>query len=259
MTRYLSNLVKFLVAVFWESWQKTFTLFSILGIVIFFFPSVSEKLIEDEVLARTIGGLIFFFSFLFANYSIYLRSVNDKADIRLKAAGQSFTLSSSGRSPFREIQSNPYGFSKQGLPDWATLYAEIEIANIGCEEGQLYWELYLSKTKLPPLFGLEKYKLDFQPPLHIAGRQPSRALLFFDVLLSEHSPQTFAVALKKLIQSKKKYRLVMKYWTKSVDGESNHRELKITGNFIEFYKQVLQHWDDFGFADLARIGRMAEV
>jgi len=259
MTRYLSKFGEFIKAVFWESWQKAFTFFGILGIIQFFFPNFNEKLIREEALARTIGGSVFFISFLIANFVVYLKLTANQAEIRLKVAKQHFNPSSSGRSPFRAVQSSPYGFNKQGLPDWASLYAEIEIANIGYEEGKLVCELDQSKTKLPSLFNCDKTNIDFHPPSLIAARQPSGATLFFDVLFSEQDPQAFAVGLKTLVQSKKRYTIVINYWTKRVDGESHHRELNITGNFNEFYKQVSQHWDNFTFADLARIGRVAEV
>jgi len=67
------NIFDYLKDVFVESQRRILTVFDIVGIILFFFPSVAQSLITDVALTRIIGGLIFFVSFLWANYSLYKR------------------------------------------------------------------------------------------------------------------------------------------------------------------------------------------
>jgi len=62
----------YLKAVFTEGRLLVFTAFDVIGILLFVFPHLAQGL--DEALARTIGGVIFFASFLFANFRLFRRS-----------------------------------------------------------------------------------------------------------------------------------------------------------------------------------------
>jgi hypothetical protein len=263
MSRLIADVLAYLRAVFVETWQKVFTLFDILGVVLFFYPKLAGTLVSDESLARTIGGLVFFISFLLANFALYrkLAEANAyKADIRLEIVERSFSHShGSGRSPFREVASNPYGFNKQGIPDWCTLWAKIRVANIGYEKGSLDCEIDEAKTKLPPLFACDpdSSKVSFDSPIRgIEARSASSMDFFFDVLLAEREPRAFARPLKALIKSKQGYQVVLQYKTKRVDGESEARQLSIKGDFHNFYQETQKYWDENGFKELLDLARI---
>jgi hypothetical protein len=260
MTKLITDFLAYLKAVFGETWRMVCTLFDILGIALLFYPKLAENLVSNELLIRTIGGLIFFISFLLANFSLY-REMADatsyQADIRLEVLEKGFSHSyGSGRSPFREIPKNPYGFDRQGLPDWCYLWANIGVVNIGYEKGQLAWELDKAKTKLPSLFAPDKVNVEFYPPGSLEGRNSSGADFFFDVLLTEREPYAFAQSLKALVKSKQGYQVVLRYKTKRVDGESSTRELPIIGDFQDFCQEILTYWDKNGFADLVDLARI---
>jgi hypothetical protein len=135
MVGLISDLFGYLKSVFFETWQKVFTLFDILGLLLFFYPKVARCLEDNPSLAKTIGGLMFFISFLIANFSLYRKLIQDiphQADLRLAVQDNGFSYPHGiGRSPFREIRSSPTGFSGQGLPDWGSLWANIRITNYG--------------------------------------------------------------------------------------------------------------------------------
>ena len=145
MAKFITDLLAYLRAIFIETWQKVFTLFEILGMVLFFYPKLADGFVNNESLVRTVGGVVFFISFLLANFSLYRKLIEDasyQADICLEVLEKDFSHSyGSRRSPFREVPRNPGGFSKQGLPDWGSLWANIRVANTGHEKGQLIWEL----------------------------------------------------------------------------------------------------------------------
>lgn len=65
------NIFDYLKDVFVESQRSIYSFFDIIGVILFFFPSVAQSLINDVTLTRIIGGLIFFISFLSANFNLY--------------------------------------------------------------------------------------------------------------------------------------------------------------------------------------------
>ena len=73
----LRDFASYLKAVFAEGQRLVFTAFDIVGIVLFFFPHLAEGLVRDESLAKTIGGFIFFVSFLLTNFMLYRRMARD--------------------------------------------------------------------------------------------------------------------------------------------------------------------------------------
>jgi hypothetical protein len=60
MIALIVDLLAYLKAVFIETWQKIFTFFDILGIVLFFYPQIAADLVNDLTFVRIIGLLIFF-------------------------------------------------------------------------------------------------------------------------------------------------------------------------------------------------------
>ena len=259
MMTFFVDLLAYLKAVFIETWQKVFTFFDILGIVLFFYPQIATDLINDLTLVRSIGAFIFFLSFLLANFSLYRKLAQDasyQAEIRLEVLEKGFNHSHGSRDSFRELRKNPGGFNKQGLPDWGILWANIRVTNIGYEKGQLIWELDQAKIKFPSLFDCEKTNIEFYPPRTIEGRNSSGANLFFDILFTEQDPRAFAQALRLLVKSKKRYQVIIKYRTKRVDGESKTQELHLKGNFQDFHQAILEYWSGFGFNDLVKLAKI---
>jgi hypothetical protein len=261
MSKLTTDLLAYLKAVFVETWQKLFTLFDILGIVLLIYPELAKGLANNESLIRIIGGCIFFLSFLLANFSLYRKLAEDNsynANIHLEVLQKEFSHSYGSRPfVFQEIQSNPGGFNKQGLPDWGELWAEIRVANVGYEDGQLVWEFDEAKIKLPTLFDSDKISIDFSPPVNISNRKSYEVNLFFDVLLTERDPHAFAQALRSLVKSKRQYQIVLQYRTHRVDGESETRKLIIKGDFRGFYEKILKHWNENGFKELADLAQVA--
>jgi hypothetical protein len=82
MKLFLQDLAKYLKEIFGESQRIVFTVFDIIGIILFFFPHLAQGLVDDEALARNIGGLIFFVSFLSANFNLFRKlSVKSTASV----------------------------------------------------------------------------------------------------------------------------------------------------------------------------------
>jgi HEAT repeat protein len=71
MTELISDYYAYLKAVLVESKQWVFTLFEIVGIALFFFPSLARVIASDELLARVLGAGIFLISFMIANFLAY--------------------------------------------------------------------------------------------------------------------------------------------------------------------------------------------
>ena len=60
MNSIVRDAVAYLKAVFAEGKQWVFTLFDILGIILFLSPSLALQLVNDVQFARTLGATIFF-------------------------------------------------------------------------------------------------------------------------------------------------------------------------------------------------------
>ena len=67
----MRDLINYLKAMFAEGRRSVLTAFDIVGMVLFFFPKVTQKLFDDELSTRIIGGLIFCLSFVYANFLLY--------------------------------------------------------------------------------------------------------------------------------------------------------------------------------------------
>jgi len=76
-----SDFWAYLKTVFVGGQQLVFSFFDVLGIVLFFFPNLAERLVRDETLTRRIGGGIFFLSFLMANFFLYRRLIQETSEI----------------------------------------------------------------------------------------------------------------------------------------------------------------------------------
>jgi len=258
MAELVRDIGRYFRAVFIESWRWIAIGFDIVGIVMFCSPSSLERLTQDEPLTRAVGGSIFFVSFLAANFSLYREIYHEGADIRLKVVQQHFGPSTGSRQPsaFRHIRRGHLGFNHQGLPDWASLYARIELANFGFEEGTLLWDVDKSKTRLPELFDLDQSEVWFYPHASVPPRDSRHEDLFFDVLWTVEDPRSFALALKELVERKRRYKLVVRYRTKRVDSETRPRDLLIEGDFRVLYARVLEHWAGYGPKDLVQLARI---
>lgn len=178
-----------------------------------------------------------------------------QADIRLTLRESGLDHSHSGRKPpFPEVRrTGAYGFNEQGMPGWAVLWANLEIENVGYEEGELVLEIVRWKTELPRLFAIREQDVGWfhgGAPGTIDRRTRINKQWFLDLQITEQEPQAFARALPSLST----YRVVMQYHTRRIGGESRRSKLVIEGNFFTFRHNVLEHWKGFGFDRLAELG-----
>ena len=65
------NILNYMKDVFIEGQRSIFAIFDLVGIILFFFPSIAQSLTTDTSITRIVGGLIFFISFMWANFSLY--------------------------------------------------------------------------------------------------------------------------------------------------------------------------------------------
>jgi hypothetical protein len=135
---------------------------------------------------------------------------------------------------------------------------QIRIANLGDEPGNLKWEFDKASTRLPSLFDLEQAVVGPYLTERVKGRGEAFNDIFFDIPFTEKDPEAFCLALRSIVESGERYRAVVRYWTRRIDGESRiRRKLCIKGNFHGFYEEVLRRWEDFGFKHLADLARTA--
>jgi len=73
MKDFISDLGSYLYDVLIGGFQLVFTFFTALGVILFFNPSLAERLTADNLLARIVGAVICLISFLLANFLLYRR------------------------------------------------------------------------------------------------------------------------------------------------------------------------------------------
>ena len=83
MKIYKRNIFGYLKSVFIESWQLAFTFFDLIGIILFLYPNLADKLVKDDVITRLIGGGIFIASMGLIYASVL--SYNTSAQVALGA------------------------------------------------------------------------------------------------------------------------------------------------------------------------------
>lgn len=158
----------------------------------------------------------------------------------------------------REREIDPYGYDKDGLPDCAGVWADIEIENVGYEPGELVIDLDIDTTELPGIFTIDRNtRLWFHngPPTRLQERSRLSKQMMIDFTISERNPQAFARAL----QTPQSYRIALKYYTRRTGGTSQEKSLVIEGNLEHFREKVIEYWQGFRFAQLAEIAEQRQA
>lgn len=162
-----------------------------------------------------------------------------EADIRLRSI--SSTLSHT--SPVLTMEGRfEHGIKADGLPVEATLYATLELENVGWEKGELRWEVNIEKTELADVFTLYEDSKDgsfrwFNG--YLDGRTRNEDYWTLTCGIKEPDPVQFARALKDL----REYRIVLDYSTKRVGGDGPQREIVIEGEFATYRESIIKKWN----------------
>jgi hypothetical protein len=104
---------------------RLFTFFDIIGVILFFLPSLAEDLFLDETLARAIGASIFATSFLFANFQVYRTLRKEYPEID----EESFAIYGFTTGPYNAAQIHYFGLEPCRDLDVRILYTEPEGAS----------------------------------------------------------------------------------------------------------------------------------
>ena len=84
MPKWIRDFGAYLNAVFVESQRRLFTAFDVVGIVLFLFPHLAERLTKDVSLVRITGAIIFLVSFVLANFTLYRKTARENSLVKLQ-------------------------------------------------------------------------------------------------------------------------------------------------------------------------------
>ena len=222
---------------------------------------VSDHLVPAVSVPPIAYWILLAIGFLLANVKLFADQQDriseleaTQADICVTLRGSAFDHSHSGRRPpFPDVrETGPYGFDAQGMPGWAELWATLEIENVGYEPGELVLEVVRPRTKLPGLFAVDERNNGWfhgGPLRSVEARDHITVQWCLDIRITEQDPGAFAQAL----QSLSTYRVVLQYHTRRIGGESGPSTLVIEGDFSDFRRNVLEHWNGFGFSHLVQL------
>lgn len=160
----------------------------------------------------------------------------------------------SSGSPFKRRTRRPGNITDEGLPFDGRLRVFMKIENTGWEKGILGWEISDEGVVLPPLFDTlqrEAYFRGRPRSIQVPPRTAPQHEITLYIAVKDQGPQQFAKALRSAVSADTEYHVVFTYWTKGVDVQPQRRELTIPVDFGNFYQEVIQYWESFGFPNLA--------
>lgn len=259
MEKLISYFIQYLSDVYFNARRWIFTIFDLVGIILILFPDVAAN-VTNPTISRTIGAAILFLSFLIANFKAYYNlaeKISEGAEIRLSVIEHGFVHSHSSRSPYRDLKVGPYGFNKNGLPGYCTLWAIIKAANVGLEKGSLEYSVEEKALKFPQIFDRSTVVHAMEPVINLPARTPQLVDFRLDIRLSTDDPKEFAHNIKNMIRRNEKYKIALKYFTIRVDGTSKVNKLVISGSVEDLCSKVIEHWEGFNHPELVKIAKGA--
>lgn len=275
MAKFIDDLGAYLKEVLWEGLQKLFTFFDILGIVLFFFPQLAERVFENKWLARRIGVIIFVASFLFANFILYrkLKGLIDEsedagADIRFEMEKDICELARHASHYFSHEGKRIHPCEvlyRNGLPIGVIIGAWLKGENRRDEPGELVWKIIEKEFTGPFALRDESDNGSFLSPSgeplgRISAWQYDIAAKYeLPIKVTVEDPPTFAQSLSSLGS----YHIVIEYRTKrGIESYSRKKHhLTLEGDFAKLQDEICKKWKQFeegdklleGFSELAQL------
>lgn len=142
-----------------------------------------------------------------------------------------------------------HGIKLNGLPVEAIIVANIEIENIGNEEGELDWELDTEACDLPEIFCLIENRTRgtmSNMPERFEARTRLRVQWRLDCGIQEEDPRIFASALSE----NQSYSFVIQYRTLRVGEPTRYARLRIEGDFQAYHMLLIDIWNRNGMSEL---------
>jgi len=140
------------------------------------------------------------------------------------------------------------GLMPDGLPVEAIASAELEIHNLGEEEGELEWILDVEQSTLPEIFSIESHPSS--EIVDLPGRIPGRKRVVVSwrtqCWMHEKNSYRFSEGLQKAHD----YRFVLQYRTLRVGDPSEYRSVAIEGEFDHYRSELIRRWSESGHTEL---------
>ncbi len=229
--------------------------FAISEAVAFIVASFSSSIIIPSWIFWSIAAV----SFLIANYELFreyphafqrLQDLLDKKD-----GSEAILVIRVNKSSFLHsapvlILSGRYedGLMPDGLPVEAIASAELEIHNLGEEEGELDWHLNLDKSDLPEIFSIKSATSSeiFKLPARIPGRK--RLVLNWRMQCWMHEMNSYRFS--EGLQEADGYKFVLEYRTLRVGEPTEYRSVVIEGKFDHYRSELVRRWQESGHTEL---------
>lgn len=244
MHRLKLEISSYLKTVFGESTRLVLTVFDIVGIIFFLYPSLGQSIGLDESVVRFIGGFIFIGSFVVANFLVY-RSLLLKIEKKPGNLGVRWKSSSWNISGSREgIPINPFVcrvyFKLDNAGDEPVVLRDFVVASITTNTD--YFD------KIPSTAGWyiqsdspqqNNVKINF-PYRFDAHTWNTTIFCALEVNFRIGDRQSFVAQLTEL----KDYQIRFKYIVETMEDETREQHIDVVDNFDNFRKRTLQTWAD---------------
>lgn len=144
------------------------------------------------------------------------------------------------------------GLKPNGLPVRAIVSAQIEVHNLGREDGHLDWDLDNDQTVLSNIFHLSNQSpmgsFHGLPDL-IEGRARIELNWRLECIVKEENPEMFT---QQLVRDNE-FNFVIHYRTKKVGQPSDYSSLELRGTLNDYRRELIRGWKKRGLSDLVSI------
>ncbi len=140
------------------------------------------------------------------------------------------------------------GLMPDGLPVEAIASAELEVHNLGEEEGELDWQLDLEESDLPKIFSIasDTYGELVNLPTQVPGRKRVRTTWRISCWMHEKNSFRFADGLLEA----QSYKFVIRYRTLRVGEPTSYRTVAIEGDFDHYRSEINKRWRESSHNEL---------
>jgi len=241
MSEFLKDARIYLYEIFIEGWKWLFSIFDLMGFILFLFPDLATRVGVNKHLVQIIGGTVFCLSFVIANFVSYreLLHKTEKTPFHLTFREDSVQWKNGGSS--RGIPTDPF---------ICTIC--LDIKNEGDEPGRLN-DISVERIELSKEFAQNEskkvlwYKLNNdpnQPKTRLEFPHPLEARVWNFRLECRIEMQFLAQGEEwaKKLNDLHKFEIELSYKYESIDGDKSQETLTIHGTFADYRRKILSDW-----------------
>lgn len=244
MKKLFFDIISYLKDILIGSTNRIITIFDVIGIVLFLYPQLANKIVSNKLVIRILGISIFLLCFLIANFLTYRKLIGQlrkkPADIKIKAHSTEWKISR---------------FHNSVPVDFIIFQIVLDIKNEGDEQGKLnFIELKRFETKttllnsMPSKIRFENESESYQhtntvvkfPYKVEANYWNTNLSCVMEIAINERDAVNIAREMNEL----KDFFIEFCYEFEALNGKTSKRNFQINESYGNLKKKILKHWNE---------------